>query len=135
MPECELNPTPEAKTFSPDLRKAVQEVLDVCRKHDIGAYFVLCAKEHVEIRTRFPSWSLVHVEAKDGRTGIRIKAKGNATLLNDPLSWTINMITSFFEQPARMALDMDGVMRMLKANVDFDTKTFKGPDAPPWDFR
>lgn len=133
MPECELNQTPKASTFSPKARQAMQEVLDVLRKHDLAGYIVLCDKGHAEVRTRFPTWSVVHIQSEGGKTGIRIKAKSGRE--GDDLASTINMLSAFFDQPARMALDMDDILKMLRKHVEFETKTEEGPAAPPWDFK
>ncbi len=135
MPEGEFNPFPPEHSFSPQLRAAMQEILAITRKYDIGGYVVLCAEQHVEIRTRFPTWSRVHIEAKNGGNEIRIKAKKDSTKDQENLSYTINMLTSLFEQPAQMAIQMDQLLTMLRKHIAFETRGTKGPDAPPWDFK
>lgn len=135
MPEAEFNPFPPDHSFSPQLRAAMQEILAITRKYDIGGYVVLCAEQHVEIRTRFPTWSRVHIEARAGGNEIRIKAKKDSAEEQENLSYTINMLTALFEQPAQMALQMDMVIKMLKKHIEFETRGTKGPDAPPWDYK
>ena len=135
MPEAEFNPFPPDHSLSPVLRQAMQEILAVCRKHDIGGYLVLCSEQHVEVRTRFPTWSRVHIEAHAGGNEIRIKAKKDNAQEQVNLSFTINMLTALFEQPGQMALQMDMVLKMLKKHIAFETRGSKGPDAPPWDFK
>jgi hypothetical protein len=118
--------------FSPVLRQAMQEILAICRKHDIGAYLLLASKQHTEERTRFPTWSVAHVESEGGRNAIRFRTKDRK---KECVPWTLNMLDAFYMQPGMMALNMQGVIEMLKTHMDFDTQSRRGPDAPSWDFK
>lgn len=119
-------------TFSPKLRQAMQEMLAIARKHDIGAYLLLTSERHAEERTRFPTWSVVGVESHEGRAALRIRSKGRK---KEEISYTLNTIDCFARQPAAMSLNMFDVLETLQKHWDFKTNTWKGPEAPPWDFR
>lgn len=121
-----------AAPFSPVLRQATQEILAICRKHDIGAYFVLAGQKHTEERTRFPTWSVAQVEAEGGRNAVRFRTKGKP---REHVPFTLNMLDSFCMQPGVMALNMREVIEMLKKHLDFDTHSDHTSDAPPWDFK
>lgn len=128
----ELNPAHPGMAFSPKLREAMQEILAITRKHDIGAYVLLVDKEHSEDRTRFPTWSVVQIESYEGRSAIHIQTKGRP---REHVTWTLNILDALFKQSAAMALNMGDVLRDLKKHWNFKTTSWKGPEAPPWDSR
>lgn len=133
MPDEDLLvPGSSKDSFSPKLRQAMQEILAVCRKHDIGGYIVLASEKHVEERTRFPTWSVAQVEPENGRIRVRFRTKGKP---KENVPHTLNLLHSFSVQPGLMALNMGDMIKMLKTHMEFTTTQWEGPEAPPWDYK
>lgn len=67
------------RTYDPKLRLALEEIKAILKRHDIMVFFHLGSLTHGGFMLHTDtSWSVVKVETpgKDGRSGIRIKAKG-----------------------------------------------------------
>lgn len=61
-------------TYSTDLRSAMKEIRDICKKYDIGGVIALADKEHGEFAFQIPTWSLAQWE--DETSGkLRLRAK------------------------------------------------------------
>lgn len=72
------------------LKDAAKEIMEVVRRHDVGAYIALTSPTHSEFVFHLPTWSGVQPETQDnGAMGLRIRIKKNQQELADRTTWLV----------------------------------------------
>lgn len=121
--------------YSPTLKKAMEEIKAIVKRHDIGAVVVLHNAEstnympdgdvHTEGYCEYllgisPSYSAASI-LPDGRIRVKGKAEhyGNDKSKRDKaVSNTYNMIQTLAEQTGRMAMDLIEIEKILSRHIE-----------------
>jgi len=94
--------------YSPKLKKAMEQIKDILKEHDIAGYVVLHTPGYTEyLKHITPSYSCVVIESN---SMIRIKAKaedfgGDVNKRNQKIADTANMMRHFADIISRDALN------------------------------
>lgn len=94
--------------YHPKLKKAMEQIKEILREHDIAAYVVLHTPGYSEYLNHIsPSYSCAKHE---GDNGVRFKAKaedynGSKEVRNQKIKDTVNMVGHFADATSRDALN------------------------------
>jgi hypothetical protein len=120
------------------IKAATQEILEVLRKYDLSAYFVLVGRHLVETRWRFAAWSCFEQLPHPGGSEIRFRTRKSKTGERRPeqdIADSCNIARAFAEELAKAAIPSiqtwEALSKKLGAEGTFDE--FRGPP-PKWDF-
>lgn len=95
--------------YSPKLKKAMEEIKEILRKHDIAANIVLHTPGHAEYLTHIkPSYSCASIDELTGKFELKAKKihfTNEAERLNK-LSDTSNMLNLLAEATGRTAMNL-----------------------------
>jgi len=114
----------EGNRYDPRLREAAAEIEAVLKKYDCMGLVHLTGKSHGEFLMHLtPSWSCISLEeTKDGKMGIRIRAKG--VKVNTPehenLTATVAAICDFADQCNNWGGTMYKIKAMLQEKMVID---------------
>lgn len=112
--------SPMMQKFDPLLKTAMEEMMAIAQKYNVGAFIDLGSKNYGEFQFIFPSWSLAKFEPQDdGQLGIRIKAKTGVTSHEDFES-TVAFILGMIETCNLHLRNMKNVMAMLEKEVEIE---------------
>lgn len=111
----------------PKLRKAMSEINEIFKKHDIGGHVILVSPSHAEFRFFFePSWSAIRRDDQ----GVRIKAKkadlGSQEAVNKALEGTAHLLLQIGDHCIRDAKICVGIATELGKHVEIEHKSFSG---------
>ena len=112
----------------PKLKEAVAEIIAVCRKHDIGGYFILASQTHAEFRYIMdPSWSCAWFE-DSGRLRIRAKRADFKTQEEQVarLSETTHILCQIRDLCAKGFGDMESIIAELSKQCKIEHESFAG---------
>lgn len=119
------------------IKAATQEILDILRRYDLSAFFILQGREQCEVRWRFATWScfeqvphpagsMVNFRTRKGGTGERRSEQDIAD--------SCNIARSFAQETGKAALSAIDTWKALEeklgAHGTYDD--FRGAP-PPWD--
>lgn len=100
--------------YSPKLKKAMEEIKSILKKHDIAGSIVLHTPGFSEYLNHIDtSYSCAKMESG----GIRIRSKGRP---KQDLADTVNMITHFGDTNGMVAMQFFEIKEQLKKHVDID---------------
>ena len=100
--------------YSPKLKKAMEEIKAVLKKHDIAGSIVLHSPGFSEYLNHIDtSYSCATLESG----GIRVRSKGRP---KQHLADTVNMVTHFSETSGRVAMQFFELKALLEKHIDID---------------
>lgn len=117
-----------AATFDPKLRLAMEEIKAVLRRHDLLGFINIASKTHSEFLLHMEApWSVVRIEppGKDGKSGIRIRAKG--TQVGSVEHENLESSLSFICDTADLCNRFAQILYALKAQVAAQTELIHEP--------
>lgn len=119
------------------IKAATQEVLEILRKYDLSAFFVLQGRELCEVRWRFATWSCFEQVAHANGSEIRFrtrKANGERRSEKD-IQDSATIAHSFATATGRAAISSINTWEALAKKLGaLSSEEFRGP-TPPWDFK
>lgn len=118
------------------IKAAVQEVLEVLRKHDLSAFFILQGRSLCETRWRFATWSCFEQAPAEGGTTVRFRTQVGGSGQRRPkedIQDSVTIAYSFAMEIGKAALPAIGTWEELKKKLGATSfEDFRG--APPrWD--
>lgn len=121
------------------IKAATQEILEVLRKHDLNAFFVLAGRELAEVRFRFATWSCFSQDPHPGGSVVRFQTRSAKTGKRRPeedITHSCNTARIFAEEVGKAALSCIGTWKDLqdKLGAEGTYDDFRGPP-PPYDFK
>lgn len=118
------------------IKAATQEILEVLRKHDLSAFFVLQGRELCETRWRFSTWSCFEQTPHPSGSEIRFRTRKGGSGERRPerdIADSANVARSFAEELGKAAMSSIGTWKQLEDKLGAEgTTDFRGPP-PPWD--
>ena len=112
----------------PKLKEAVAEIIGICRKHDIGGYFILASQTHAEFRYILdPSWSCAWLQ-EDGKLRIRAKRAEFKTQEEqvERLGQTTHILLQIQDLCAKGFMDMESIIKELSKQCKIEHESFAG---------
>ena len=121
------------------IKSATQEILEVLRKYDLGAFFVIGGRTLFETRWRFPTWScfeqVPHPEGSVVRFRTRQGGTGERRAEKD-ISDSANLARAFAEFLGPAALMSIDTWEELKVKLGAEATRDEDRGAPPpWDLK
>lgn len=102
----------------------MEEIKEILKKHDIGAFVVLHTPGNAEHLLEIsPTYSCAFWDHTPGKEGIRVRAKltdfgGDSAKRHQVVTDTVNMFDLLTRVTANHTVNLMKVMDMLKSNMD-----------------
>lgn len=109
--------------YSPKLKKAMEEIKSILKRHDIGGYVILHTPGHSEyLHSLFPSYSCIKPVGDEIRIRARLKEdfNGDKDAMIKKLEDTVNLVSLIATVSGNTSLSMCDLMDRLHKVMDID---------------
>ena len=118
------------------IKAAVQEILEVLRKHELAAFFTLQGRELCETRWWFPPWSCFQQVERPGGSEVRFQTRRDGERLPEKdIQDSVTIVYSFACEIYKAVGPAIATWVELKEKMGAEGwSEFRG-GTPPWDLK